>query len=75
MALFNQLLSIVATGIGATLLGLFIIGNLSYLVRNAFTFKDPNLGWDPSAGFDSRGWYPHYRAPNLDGNPTGIFDD
>lgn len=76
MVLFSELISIVVTGLAATLVGLFIVGNFSYLIRNSFTWRDPGLGWDPGAGLDDRAFSSDRRVPDLSPNiAASLWDD
>jgi hypothetical protein len=63
MDALSQLLSIIVFGLLLMFAVLFLAGNLAYFIRIMFTFRDPRLHWDPSAGL------PYYwrmpNAPNL----------
>jgi len=63
MEAFSQLLSIVVFGLLLMFAVMFLAGNLAYFVRRIFTFRDPRLHWDPSAGLPYHWRY--RRSPNL----------
>ena len=77
MELFSQFLSIVLTGVMGTLVGLFLTYELSALLRRAFGFRDPGLGWSPAAGLDPHGFRSTRRTPNLSAFdfPQGLYRD
>lgn len=65
MDLFNHLLSLVIFGVVITMMIVFLAGQLAYFVRARFTFTDPRLGWDPSAGLPYH-WRDPGRGVNVD---------
>lgn len=74
MQLFSQLLSIVIVGLAATMLAVYVANSLAYLIRNLFGFKDPDLGWDPSANI---GMTYRQRIPDLNASDMaeGLYRD
>jgi len=64
--LLSQVLSIAVMGVVLTLITLYLAGQLGYFVRGMFSFQDPHLGWDPTAGLDGSSWSRPRRSPDLD---------
>ena len=65
MELFSELFTVVLLAVILTMLVKFLGGNLAYFVRYMFTFRDPNLHWDPSAGMPES-WSRRRSATYLD---------
>lgn len=65
MILFSHLISILVTGIAATLIGQFVAAELAALIRRAVTWRDPGLGWSPSQSLDASGFQSDRRIPDL----------
>lgn len=63
METFSQLVSILLMAFVLVLTVKFIGGSLAHFIRDQFSFQDPNLGWDPTAGMDSS-WRTH-ASPDL----------
>ena len=66
MDLFSQMLTIVFTGMAAVFVAIYVSLSLAYFIREAFTFPDPNLGWNPAAGTETN---PRVNVPQI-----GAFD-
>jgi len=63
MEAFSDLLSIIVFGAVLVFAVTFLAGNLAYFIRRHFSFRDPRLHWDPSAGLPYAWRY--YRKPDL----------
>lgn len=69
MDIFNDLVYIAIIAFILAIIAQFLGWNFAYWVRNSFTYRDPDLRWDPSAGLPSA-WATR-RAPNLDASDWG----